>query len=783
MYLLTVMPSRLSKLFSSSEKEKEALAETERRSGSSSSHSPPPTYEQTQTNHGGNDYDRDNVIDPPDITAGFSNLNIAKAADGLPVTEEVIAHLKLLECFYRLKQTVASHDGLFGIWDEMVTGQGHPDNNKNTECLAKLAEKRWSIYVQRATQRYESWLWMIDPHATAPRRSRLEADGRKGSVVEPAQTLPIGKSKLPPVDVLMVWHAHMLNPRAYLEDCIRQGRMAFWTAGMPWSDVAQAIDSKTFIYNAGAQAQSKWVSSLDSPWENLTDPSRKRVVKCDFCNTDNLIKWTTCTEGHFSKTLVSPDDLPQAIDEMLSSGTGYSDKNLLWFCESCDHMITHESQQAGKLYNDVLMLVKHDKPLAGTVLGEEGVPWRAFGRKAYTLNMPDSPNDLFRKGLDKIILRNPAGRAQSVSDIRESIEIAMNNRVLMRKARGSMSGALQRNERVALRKMMNRYWDNSSPFALDLTGAVIRQGSFIEKMHNIDWLHSPALHNTVGRLIEKYGVFMKILRMYPSKMAVPTLDVDLAWHTHQLSPQNYMKYTVVKCRQFIDHDDKVTETKLNDSFAWTSKTYQSMTGQAYSECTCWYCEAIRESHTSTKSRLFGGNNATIADQLRAEEQDPRKSVHISAHNAVRPDDATLAILSKQKASELERHYQKACERAKKKGKSAPKRDDYYYSDAYGHPVYIPAYSPYVGYVPYMPMYYPVTPGCMAVGVGAAGNCCAGTCGGGAVGGSCGASGGCGGGGSGAGCGGGGGGFGGGGCGGGGGGGGGGCGGGGGGGGC
>ncbi len=57
-----------------------------------------------------------------------------------------------------------------------------------------------------------------------------------------------------------------------------------------------------------------------------------------------------------------------------------------------------------------------------------------------------------------------------------------------------------------------RYWDNSSPFALDLVGAVIRQGSFIEKMHNIDWLHSPALPSTMKRLLVKYQRFVTIMK-------------------------------------------------------------------------------------------------------------------------------------------------------------------------------------------------------------------------------------------------------------------------------
>ena len=75
---------------------------------------------------------------------------------------------------------------------------------------------------------------------------------------------------------------------------------------------------------------------------------------------------------------------------------------------------------------------------------------------------------------------------------------------------------------------------------------------------------------------------------------------------------------------------------------------------------------------------------------------------------------------------LERQYEAACSRARKKGRPVPKRDDYYYSDAYGYPVYIPAYSPYLmmGYM-YTPMYYGGNPGCMALSAGSYGNCCSG----------------------------------------------------------
>jgi len=250
----------------------------------------------------------------------------------------------------------------------------------------------------------------------------------------------------------------------------------------------------------------------------------------------------------------------------------------------------------------------------------------------------------------------------------------------------------------------------------------------------------------------------------PGHMAVPTLDVDLAWHTHQLSPQNYYDYSVKLMRdELIDHNDKIDENKLSDNFAWTSKQYQKITnGGVYSECTCWYCEAIRESacfsvfdtgsSAAKKKALSLHDNPAIAS-------DPHANPHISAHNAVRTEHTAATRIANAQQSKLQYDYEKAVRRAKKASKTPPRRDEYVYAYAWGYPLFLP-----YGYYPYAadPCVggagsYAYNPSCMSTGVGAAGNCAMGSCGGGAAAGSCagGAGGSCGAGGGGGGCGGGG----------------------------
>jgi hypothetical protein len=284
---------------------------------------------------------------------------------------------------------------------------------------------------------------------------------------------------------------------------------------------------------------------------------------------------------------------------------------------------------------------------------------------------------------------------------------------------------------------------NSSPFALDLVGAVIRQGTFVDKMQHIDWLHSPALQSTMARLLVRYDRFFTILEKYPSNTAVPTLDIDLAWHTHQLSPQSYWLHSVSVTGRLVDHDDKIMEEKLSDGFALTSKAYQKLYKEPYSECTCWYCCAIRESHSSAIDKLFRPSVRSAGERLHSADDgdasDPLKSPHISAHNVVKDTSADGLARAAVHTAKLDKEYHKACARAKKKGYKEPRRDEYFYAYAWGYPIPYPIYYPYTvdPGVSGGDFAYAANPAAIDCSEGAYGACVAKTCGGTSSAGGCG----------------------------------------------
>lgn len=154
------------------------------------------------------------------------------------------------------------------------------------------------------------------------------------------------------------------------------------------------------------------------------------------------------------------------------------------------------------------------------------------------------------------------------------------------------------------RDLIDCYAGNSSETAVwrhDLAAAVHRQGAFVNKMCHMLWLRSPAVKHTLENARIRYGNFFALFRLYPGKMIMPTLDIDLVWHTHQLSPTQYYDFCIEKTGRFINHDDKIGKRKLDDSLAETKDFYYKGFAESFQICLCWHCEAIREAIATNPS--------------------------------------------------------------------------------------------------------------------------------------------------------------------------------------
>ncbi|KAG6848604.1 hypothetical protein H0H93_015560 [Arthromyces matolae] len=266
---------------------------------------------------------------------------------------------------------------------------------------------------------------------------------------------------LPPLDVLMVWHAYMLNPRWYAEDCTRITSL-------------KALSDFTPVFS------NSFSSNLNEILTSEPTPSR-------------IARW---------KETGTPFDLLQEIDIW---------KSRIVLCPKCKH------------------------PTTTPYITPEGT---GFFQPNFSIKCSNE------KCMGPPITKMTLGARRFVEDLaRTSAES------------GEVASSLP------IMKMMTAY-EGCYVFSVELVGAVIRQGSFVTKMHDLQWTQphffdskedEVALQHSIAR----YHAFLDLMSASPVSFYVPTLDIDLAWHTHQLLGKTYHDDCLRHVGRFIDQSRKI----------------------------------------------------------------------------------------------------------------------------------------------------------------------------------------------------------------------------------
>ena len=307
-----------------------------------------------------------------DITAAFSRLNLSQDIS-FPSKDQCIAHLKLLEAIYLLKEDVVSRDGLYGILESFV--QDGATDNEAAKILKRLHEKKWQIFVCKAVERFQCWF--KNRFRSGARMCTID-DMEKPTYVlvtklaRPLQPAanglpPLGlsfvlysRTRLTDLDVLMVWHSFILNPRTYLSDCIRFGLIDLWAGGIPWQTVDSVINNDTLAYEPNDDAKSQWVALTGSPWDPLEEPDTITIA-CPKCKRQHTEPWTTYTKSECF-TSKSKD----------FQGRGYADAGLMFTC-NCGLLINHDALRCFKFMTDLKYLTNYNVPMPGSFLNMHGM--------------------------------------------------------------------------------------------------------------------------------------------------------------------------------------------------------------------------------------------------------------------------------------------------------------------------------------------------------------------------------------------------------------------------
>jgi hypothetical protein len=118
-------------------------------------------------------------------------------------------------------------------------------------------------------------------------------------------------------------------------------------------------------------------------------------------------------------------------------------------------------------------------------------------------------------------------------------------------------------------------------FSIDLIQAVKRQRKFTDKIIALANLKT---REGMDKASRRYYQFMMLMKTDNRGMLVPTLDIDLFWHTHQLFNSSYLWWCEKHIGARINHDDTIDQKGLSQGRAHTRGLWLKTYGEAYGNC-------------------------------------------------------------------------------------------------------------------------------------------------------------------------------------------------------
>ncbi|PVF99604.1 hypothetical protein CPB86DRAFT_813763 [Serendipita vermifera] len=447
----------------------------------------------------------------------------------LVTVTELQAHLKLLGAFYELK---------------------HEVQGQQAGIAAANKDLAWVVFVNRAVYRFFRWTcakWNLPSPGLYP-------------------------DMMPPLDVVMVWHTYLLNPRSYYEDQCRMS--GIYTENlqrlqsMPITLLATLINSTTLKPSTPSYPRRNLFQSVcGMPYDMplITDWNETLNLTCPRCFGNNhWVRWIT------------------------PEGQGFAQPNFAYKCEHCQ--------------------IVFDKTHLGIRRFAEEISHKRAGESVYISESllhhqtgvidTSSANEFMTKVLSHLDTLYKVNQPIASTEIRSQANqlaegLSYNPQILLESLHRGVAPLTRPNparSRPRLQRVVTAY-SHFGPACLDLVGAVLRQGSFIEKMVNLGWTRPGRFDYSrdsapLVRCIARYHAFLDLMSHTPGLFLVPTLDIDLAWHTHQLKGEQYRLDTQYCLQRTPNHEDNVESNSLSKAYDITAKAWKARFGVPYSVCGC-----------------------------------------------------------------------------------------------------------------------------------------------------------------------------------------------------
>ncbi|KZT63753.1 hypothetical protein DAEQUDRAFT_699761 [Daedalea quercina L-15889] len=482
----------------------------------------------------------------------------------------VKAHLSLLGAFSALRERV-----------ETCPQEDLPDLARNLDSTP-YSPRVWVWFVCLAVERFHRWAKGVRFH----------------------QEIEVWiEAEVPPLDVLMVWHAYMLNPTWYAEDCLRLPMLHILSALSNRIIPAVIAMGDPARYQPSEERRMDWLARTRTPFDPIASLRWHLLhhkITCPRCDKSNAAPYLT------------------------PEGTGYA-QDFMLTCSSCSLMISKPALAIDKFVRDLTKSHKSadarlDAYLAGTLRGStaKADTKRAEKIKYYVVL---SDRKFSRKDAEEEDWRRKIKESfsHSIAEVRTLLLVSRPPEPLVKRA-------------------LSAYTDDN-PFSVDLVGAVIRQGSFVSKMHALSWtapghFDKPTDEIVLMHAITRYHAFLDLLTTSPAAFFVPTLDIDLVWHTHQLMAGQYADDCMEYVGRYIDHDDKVEENHLSNAFDLTCTAWSKRFKVPYTHCGCPLPGAAIGAHLQHLQRKFFESGDEPSPLSPPSHADIPPATHASEHNAV-----------------------------------------------------------------------------------------------------------------------------------------------------
>ena len=511
--------------------------------------------------------------------------------------EELIDHLTLLNLFDRLKDAICDEAEYFPypdcrgpvqadeagidappppytpVAEPPPTDAKRPRTEQEVQDAVRemsvqiQRERRWKIYLSRASYRLELWL----AHILKGQTEALADD-----------QLP--DALLPPLDVALVLHSYYLNPLRLLEDKHRlQSRVALRNVSYPLRQLASRADPNSPTLNHMGPARDLWtqlvtLGSSKQPFDlplqppNATPTAAQEhhggtnfgvPVKCPACRQETFVPWTGSGKDARLKGLGE-------------SGWERECRNA-----ACGHqVISDDTTQMARFLLDhdlwrksVSRRVGNTLPffMAGSMIDlTTGKPHESDGAGEYIFKPlfkdERAKNSGFtprRKNKSEVnlqeIRRACASFGYSLSAFHEYLQQALTGPNIV-----PVITTNQGKDRLYARiaNLIASYQCGNSatygPGLMDMVVAVNTQQGFNKDMRKLGWstdrnlLASTEMRDLLGRSLIRYHKWLDLMA-YSLVMLSPTLDIDLCWHTHQLKA-SYKKDTESTCGRFVNRE-------------------------------------------------------------------------------------------------------------------------------------------------------------------------------------------------------------------------------------